>query len=953
VSDFCSRWNLLVILLSFGGMLGCGGMQGTQFASTAVDLGQLSAAPANISFGNLVAGSSSVNKPLVLTNQGGSEITINQVSVSGPGYALSGPSVPLMLPNGQSASFTVTFTPPSSPPSGGTAAGNVAISSSAANAALSVSLLSTVVAPGSLTVNSDPVSFGTLQVGASQGQSVDITNSGGSSVVVSQVTVSGAGFTMTPMSMPMTLAPSQSANLTITFAPQSSGTASGSLAIVSNASDSALSVPLSGTAVAPAGLAISPSSFSFGSVQTGSSQSLPATLTNPGSSSVTVSQATFTGTGYSLSGLTLPLTLQGGQTVPFNLVFSPPSAAADNVSLTITSNASNPTLVTAVSGIGVAAGALVASPSSLSFGNVSVGSTQTLPEKLSNTGGSSVTLSQASFSGAGYNLSGLSLPLTLQSGQTASFNVVFSPLSVAADNVSLTISSNASNPSLVAAVSGAGVAAGALSASPTSLSFGNVPMGSSQTLQEELTNTGGASVTVSQTTFSGAGYSVSGLSLPLTLQSGQTASFNVIFSPQSAGADNLSLTIASNASNPSLATAVSGTGIATGALSASPTSLSFGNVQIGSSQTLAEKLSNTGSASVTLTQVAAGAAYSVSGLSLPMTLAAGASASFTVVFSPQSAGSSNASLAVTSSASSSAFGVPLSGAGVTPGTLSAAPLNFGSLQVGNSSTQTATLTDSGGSSLTVTQAKLTGAGFSMSGLSTPLTLTAGQSFTFTLSFAPLVSGAASGSISFVSNASDATLAMALSGTAVAAGQFAVSPSSFAFGSVTVGASKSLTATLTATGGAVTVTSAATSSTEFALSGPSLPLTIGSGGTASFTLTFTPQASGSATANLSFTTAGSSSSFTAALTGSGTAPVQHTVNLFWDASSSSLTGYNVYRGEQSGGPYTKINTTPVAGTTYTDSSVQAGQTYYYVTTSVGTDGMESGYSNQGTAVVPTP
>jgi fibronectin type 3 domain-containing protein len=82
-------------------------------------------------------------------------------------------------------------------------------------------------------------------------------------------------------------------------------------------------------------------------------------------------------------------------------------------------------------------------------------------------------------------------------------------------------------------------------------------------------------------------------------------------------------------------------------------------------------------------------------------------------------------------------------------------------------------------------------------------------------------------------------------------------------------------------------------------------------------------------------------------------VQHSVNLFWDASSSSVTGYNVYRGGQSGSPYSKINDTPVAGTTYTDSSVQAGQTYYYVTTSVGTDGTESSYSNQGMAVIPTP
>jgi hypothetical protein len=336
-----------------------------------------------------------------------------------------------------------------------------------------------------------------------------------------------------------------------------------------------------------------------------------------------------------------------------------------------------------------------------------------------------------------------------------------------------------------------------------------------------------------------------------------------------------------------------------------------------------------------------------------MTLAAGASTSFSIRFSPQSAGSSNATLAIASSASTSAFDVPLSGAGVTPGTLSANPSNFGSVQVGDSSTQTAVLTDSGGSNLTITQANLTGAGFSMSGLSTPLTLTAGQNFTFSLSFAPQVAGAVSGTVAFVSNASDATLAMALSGTGVATGQFAVSPSSFTFGSVTVGASKSLTATLSATGGSVTVTSAAVSSTEFTLSGPSLPLTIGSGGTASFTLTFTPQASGSATANLSFTAAGSSSPFTAALTGSGAAPVQQSVNLFWNASSSSVIGYNVYRGGQSGGPYSKINATPVAGTSYTDSSVQAGQTYYYVTTSVGTDGMESSYSNQCTAVIPAP
>jgi len=78
---------------------------------------------------------------------------------------------------------------------------------------------------------------------------------------------------------------------------------------------------------------------------------------------------------------------------------------------------------------------------------------------------------------------------------------------------------------------------------------------------------------------------------------------------------------------------------------------------------------------------------------------------------------------------------------------------------------------------------------------------------------------------------------------------------------------------------------------------------------------------------------------------------HTVNLSWDASTSPVVGYNVYRGPNSNGPYTKINSTLIGPTAYPDSTVQAGQTYYYVTTAVGTDDVESGYSNQTEAVIP--
>jgi hypothetical protein len=84
-----------------------------------------------------------------------------------------------------------------------------------------------------------------------------------------------------------------------------------------------------------------------------------------------------------------------------------------------------------------------------------------------------------------------------------------------------------------------------------------------------------------------------------------------------------------------------------------------------------------------------------------------------------------------------------------------------------------------------------------------------------------------------------------------------------------------------------------------------------------------------------------------------APVQHTVTLTWTASTSSVSGYNAYRGTVSGGPYTKINTALEAATSYVDNTVQSGTTYFYVVTSVDSSGTESAFSNQVSAVVPTP
>ena len=78
---------------------------------------------------------------------------------------------------------------------------------------------------------------------------------------------------------------------------------------------------------------------------------------------------------------------------------------------------------------------------------------------------------------------------------------------------------------------------------------------------------------------------------------------------------------------------------------------------------------------------------------------------------------------------------------------------------------------------------------------------------------------------------------------------------------------------------------------------------------------------------------------------------HSVALSWNASTSTVSGYNIYRSTLSGGSYLRINSSLVGGLSYTDSTVQNTTTYYYVTTAVDNAGIESTFSNQVSAAIP--
>ena len=315
-------------------------------------------------------------------------------------------------------------------------------------------------ATGQLAVNPSIVSFGSVQVGTSVSQSVLLNNSGSGNLTISQATVSGTGFSISGLNLPLTLAPGQSVSLTTTFAPQSSSTIGGNLSLAYSVpktknhrndfrySNSTTTVSLTGMGTTPGQLTANPSSLNFANVQVGNSQAQSATLTNSGGSSLTVSQATLTGSTFTLSGLTLPMTLGAGQSSTFSVVFAPQLAGSVSGNVVFTSNASNPTMNLPLSGTGVAQGTLSANPTNLAFGNIQVGNNTSLSETLTNIGGSSLTISAATASGSGFSLSGLFLPLTLTAGQSTAFTVLFSPTTSGAASGSVSITSNGSNPSL-------------------------------------------------------------------------------------------------------------------------------------------------------------------------------------------------------------------------------------------------------------------------------------------------------------------------------------------------------------------------------------------------------------------------------------------------------------------------------------------------------------------------
>jgi hypothetical protein len=305
----------------------------------------------------------------------------------------------------------------------------------------------------------------------------------------------------------------------------------------------------------------------------------------------------------------------------------------------------------------------------------------------------------------------------------------------------------------------------ALTSSPTD--FGTVAVGSTANATVTVTATRAVSISAITTA---APFAATPPALPVNLAAGQTLSVPVRYTPTTTGGATGSLTFTTNGGT--VPFDLHGVGTRPG-LGATPSALAFGTVPTGANKTLGVSITNTGTAAVTITGFTAPAAP-FTAIGFPAngtTLAAGASVSVSVRYTPVTAGTQNSSFIVTSGAGS--VTVPVSGTAVTGAphlTITPNPVAFGQVPVGQTATQTFDIANTGNITLTLTKAAPPVGAFNTT---TPVSegqqLSPGDVIHQTVTFTPSSTGAQSAVYSITGDDGQGAILVQLTGIGVTGG----------------------------------------------------------------------------------------------------------------------------------------------------------------------------------------
>jgi hypothetical protein len=642
----------------------------------------------------------------------------------------------------------------------------------------------TVTAPSApaIALNPGTLNLGNVNVGANASLIAQVKNTGSATLTISAIArctnpATSTEFTWSPTALPISVSPGASANLTVSYAPSAAGSDTGCIALTSNASNGpTTNLAVSGAGVVPSApkIAVSPTSLPFGNVTLEGTASKTFTISNTGSATLTgtVARASGTSAEYTLSPASFSVAPGASQIV--TVTYAPTDTTTDGGSLAVSSNdAASPSVTVTLSGTGVAAPApnIALSPTSLPFGNVTVGGSASLTTRVQNTGtaplnvtsiarcASPATSAEFTWSPAG--------PFAVAAGGSTTVTVTYAPKDAGADAGCIAFSSDdTAKPTVSVDVSGAGqlTAAPKIAVSPSSLSFGNVTAGASSSKKVTLSNTGNATLTGTVARAAGTSGEYAFSPSTFSIAAGASQIVTVTYAPVDLTTDNGSLVVSSNDStSPSLSVGLSGSGVAapTPAIALAPGSLAYGTVTLGGSAALTAQVQNTGTATLNVTAIArcSGTSSEFAWTPLaPLSVAPGQSTTVTVTYRPTTAGTDSGCLALSSNDPASPtvnLGLSATAAeqAIPAIALDPASVEFGTVVVGSTVSRTAQVRNTGNAALNVTAISLcsgTPATFTWSPV-TGFSVAAGQSAELTVSYAPTAAATDGGCIAVASN----------------------------------------------------------------------------------------------------------------------------------------------------------------------------------------------------------
>ena len=736
---------------------------GTALAAAAITL-----TPASVDFGTLVVGSTSAAQSVSISNPGGVAATLETPTVSGDFQMTANTCGPTLGP-GVGCTVSIVFAPTGR----GARSGVLNVLDSVGYQ--QAQLTGVGVTPPSDSLSVQSLSFAPILEGTSSApQSVTLANAGDEPLTLVAAKIASGPFSVTS-GCGAVLNGHSSCTMQVVFSPTAAGEFTGSL-VVSDALRSQ-SIALTGTAYSPPAVGLPASAVVFPVTAIGqTSAAQTVTVTNAGGGQLTLATVVASGE-FSETDNCVGVTLNGTATCSVQVKFSPLSAGALQGALTVTGSAAGQQATVALSGTGATPAQIVLTPTALSFGSVTLGSTSTVQNvTISNTGGVAAALTTVTITGD-FSTTAETCGQTLAPQTACTVSVVFTPKASGARTGTLSVTDSVGVQT--ASLTGTGASPATDTLSPLTLSFGTVTVGSARAAQAvTLTNSGDETLTLIATTVSNANFTAVN-PCGATLAGHSSCAIEVAMTPVADGAVTATLTVSDEFRSQTVA--LSGTGYAPPAVAVTPGSLTFAATVIGgSSAAQTVMITNSGEGQITVGKVSVTRDFVETDACAGKVLSGSTSCAVAVMFDPTAAGTRQGVLTVTGAAAGQVATAMLTGTGATPAAIVVDPtsVNFGTVTLGSSSAaQSVTISNTGGVAATLQGLSVSG-DYAVSANTCGSSLGPSAGCTVGIVFTPTASGTRMGVLTVTDSVGTQTAA--LTGVGASAATDGLSPLALTF-----------------------------------------------------------------------------------------------------------------------------------------------------------------------------